>query len=247
MAGLLAAGFLDTAGASFAATAAAAQRAQRGAAVRFVPRQIREANRRKRYTITAKYPQALGARSENLAALNAALASLITEQVSGFKKDFQPPEERMGTVGSSFNSEYTVELATSDLVSINFGISTYYEGAAHPNHNAVTFNYWFETGKTLTLADLFKPNSNYLAALSDYSVKALRRRLAPEIDDEWIQKGAGAEADNYQNWNITRRGLKVTFDPYQVASYADGPQEVVIPYSALRSIINPDGPLAKLR
>ena len=33
-------------------------------------------------------------------------------------------------------------------------------------------------------------------------------------------------------------GLTVTFPPYAVAPYAAGPQEVLIPYSELRGILN---------
>lgn len=248
MAGMFVLGVLSPALTTTAnATVAASSQAQRAAAVRFVQRRIKEANRKLRYTITAKYPQTLGARANNLAQLNTALKNLITEQIDVFKKDFQPPEERMGTMGSSFDSGYTVELATNELVSINFGISTYFEGAAHPNYNAVTFNYRLETGQTLSLADLFKPGVYYMEILSNLSIKALRKSLGPEIDDDWIQKGAGAVPENYRNWNITRRGLKITFDPYQVASYAQGPQEVIIPYTSMKSIIDPSGPLGKLR
>jgi hypothetical protein len=223
------------------------QRAQRAAAVKFVPRQIKEANRRLRYTITAKYPQVAIAKAPHLAKLNAAIKSLVAEQVNGFKKDFQAPEERMATAGSSLELFYTVEMATTDLVSIDFGASTYYEGAAHPNYNSHAFNYWFATGKTLELADLFKPNTNYLSALSAYSIEALKKDLGEESEMEWIQKGAGPEAENYRNWNITRKGLKISFDPYQVTYYAQGPKEVIIPYSALKGLIDPEGPLAKLR
>jgi hypothetical protein len=38
--------------------------------------------------------------------------------------------------------------------------------------------------------------------------------------------------------------LQITFDAYQVAAYAAGPQEVVVSYSVLKPIIKPDGPLA---
>jgi hypothetical protein len=35
--------------------------------------------------------------------------------------------------------------------------------------------------------------------------------------------------------------LGITFDPYQVAAYAAGPQNVLVPFSALKEIIKPDG------
>jgi hypothetical protein len=49
--------------------------------------------------------------------------------------------------------------------------------------------------------------------------------------------------ENYRNWNITPDGLMITFDEYQVAPYAAGPQTVTVPYSELRGLINPEGVL----
>jgi hypothetical protein len=221
---------------------------QRIAAIKFVPRQIREGNRRLRYTIKARYPQSLAAgRDARLVKLNQELRSLMSKEVLDFKKDFVAPEERMSEAGSYYESNYMTELAANDLVSIYFGVSTYYEGAAHPNHNSLVFNYDLKTGQKLNLADLFKPNSDYLSVISDYSIKALMKQKAPDPDADWIKEGAGAKEENYKSWNITRQGLKVTFDPYQVASYAEGPHEVVIPYAVLKDVIDPNGPLARMR
>jgi len=38
---------------------------------------------------------------------------------------------------------------------------------------------------------------------------------------------------------------RITFDPYDVGSYADGEHVVVVPYSQLKPIIKPDGLLAE--
>ena len=58
------------------------------------------------------------------------------------------------------------------------------------------------------------------------------------------EEGALPRADNYQVWNISPEGLQITFDEYQVAPYAAGPQSVQIPYSDVKSLARPDGPLA---
>jgi hypothetical protein len=60
-----------------------------------------------------------------------------------------------------------------------------------------------------------------------------------------IARGAAAAAQNYRSWMITAQVLKFTFDPYQVASYAEGPQEVVVPYRAFKSLIGARSPIAK--
>lgn len=221
---------------------------QRGkAAVRFVPRQISEANRRLRYTIKAKYPQAVGAaRDARLVKLNQELRKLITKEVGEFRGYFKEPGERLGPTGSSYDSEYWVNLATSDLVSISFGISTYGEGAAHPNHNTLAFNYDLNAGRVINLSDLFKPNSNYLRVISGYTIEQLKKKFAPDPDMEWIENGAGAKEENYKAWSLTRNGLEITFDPYQVASYAEGEHVVVVPYSVLKDLIDPNGPLTAI-
>jgi hypothetical protein len=217
----------------------------RAASIRFAPRYIRAANRRLRYTIKARYPQAVGAGDARIQKLNQAIRDLITGQVNDFKKDFQAPQERTFSSGSTFEAEYSILHSANDIVSIAFIIQTYFEGAVHGNYNSLTFNYDLNSGRVLKLADLFKPNSNYLKLISDYSIKTLTKEL-PDPDTEWIQKGAGASQENYKNWNITGKGLSVGFDPYQVASYAEGPHEVVIPYRILKNVIDPDGPLARL-
>ena len=225
---------------------AGARLASAQSAVRFAPRSIRSANRRLRYTIKARYPQATGAaRNPSLVKMNQELRSLITKDVGGFRDDFQAPEERMGT-GSYYEANYWVSLATPNLVSLTFGVSTYYEGAAHPNHHTIAFNYDITAGRALAIKDLFKPGSNYMKVISDYTIAELKKKFAPDADEEWIQRGAGANEENYKSWNITKRGLLVTFDPYQVAYYAAGPQEVTIPYSVLRNVIDSKGPLAGL-
>lgn len=233
---------LGVGSAKAAKNAASSQR--RNAAIRFTVGRINEANRRLRYTIKARYPQAVGA-DERMVKLNQALKNLAQKEVSGFKKDFSAPEER-GPAGSYFDLSYTVELATDKLVSITFYEDSFYEGAAHPNHGSLTFNYDLDAGRELKLADLFRPNSHFLTPISNYAINAVKKQLGQDPDMDWIKEGAGPKEENYKSWAITRRGLKVTFDPYQVASYAEGPHEVVIPFSALRNVIDPAGPLATI-
>jgi hypothetical protein len=229
-------------------TFASAPSMQRGkVALRFALRQIREANKKLRYTIKARYPQALGAgRDPRLTKLNLELRKFIEKEVSGFKKDFGTPEVRTFGGENTFDSRYQVEFATDNLVSISFVINTYFEGAAHGNYNTIVFNYDLNSGKTLSLASLFKPNSNYLEIISGYAIKSLKKEMAPDAESDWIQSGAGPKEENYQSWNITGRGLEVNFDPYQVASYAEGPHMAVVPYAILKDVIDPNGPLSKI-
>ena len=82
--------------------------------------------------------------------------------------------------------------------------------------------------------------------ISEYAIKSLRTQLTPDPEFDWVASGAAPEEKNYKSWNITREGLEVTFNPYQVASYAEGPQVVVVPYVVLKDLIDPNGPLYRV-
>jgi hypothetical protein len=129
-----------------------------------------------------------------------------------------------------------------NLYSIKFDIKTYYTGAAHPTDTSQTATFDLQTGQTLTLPELFIPNVDYLDAISKYCIAELGARA---IGFQGFELGATATLQNYHNWNITVDGLMITFDEYQGAPYAAGPQIVVIPYKELAQVLRPDGPLAQ--
>jgi hypothetical protein len=140
--------------------------------------------------------------------------------------------------------KYALSFQCADLFSINFDISFYASGAAHPGHYSITVNYDLGQSKELALSDLFLPNSNYLETISSYCIAELGKQ--PFFEGPFAE-GAQPTPENYHNWNITPDGLLITFDEYQVAPYAAGPQKVTVPYSALQTLINTQGPLGKLK
>jgi hypothetical protein len=201
-----------------------------------------------------QYPQLTGGNNPNIEKFNQAARAAVTKKVAMFKKEMTPeegenteetrPEDSMG---SDLTISYSVALAQDDLVSIDFAVHTYYQGAAHPNQYAETLNYDLKNGKLLKVSDLFKPGAKYLQAIATYCIADLKKQAEQNgLMPEEIEKGAAAKSENYEAWTITKRGVGIEFDPYQVGPYAAGPQFVLVPYSTLKDLINPDGPLAQL-
>lgn len=216
--------------------------------IELVSKQITDANKKLMYEISAQYPELSGGNNPNFQKFNQAARGFVTTKVSLFKKemkleeDEEPPPE--GSMGSDLNIGYTVVLAQDDLVSIRFDVGTYYQGAAHPNSYTEVINYDLKNGKQLKLSDLFKPGAKYLQAISAYSIADLKKQ-GKDLLPEQIESGAAPKAENYQSWNIGKTGLGINFDAYQVGPYAAGPQFVSVPYSNLKDLINPDGPIAQ--
>lgn len=209
------------------------------------PKFFEEKNKPKFFEMSAEYPEITGVAPNIAAKFNLLAKSKVMYEVVTFRKDFlaQTADEleffkkydRMNSVEIS----YTIAHADDKIVSVSFG--NYYDtGGAHPNGFSFALNFDLKTGRELLLADLFKPNSDYLKVISDYSINNLKETLGDNSDDEWIGKGAGADASNFRSWNLTKKGLEINFDSYQVAPYVAGPQEVTIPFEDLKSVLRSD-------
>jgi hypothetical protein len=215
-----------------------------------VAKQIKESNKKLMYEIDARYPQLTGGSNPNFEKFNQAARGFVTKQVSEFRKNMQPKEDEEpppeGSMGSNIGVSYVVELAQDDLISVEFDVENYYQGAAHPNTFTEVVNYDLKNGKQLKLADLFKPGAKYLQAIANYCIADLKKQAKDKgLEASEIENGAAANAKNYQSWTITRKGIGINFDAYQVGPYAAGPQFVLVPYSALKDLINPEGPVGQ--
>ncbi len=220
------------------------------APVRVIPKVIKENSKDKKYSVEAEYPQIEG--DSRFESFNREARALVTKDVAAFKTSETSDEGNDAgelpaeTQNSSLDVGYEFRYATDDLISLEFGEGSYSRGAAHGNSLTAVLNYDVKNGKKLALGDLFNPKSNYLKLISDYCIRELKERAKKDdsmIFADQLDTGAGPHADNYRAVAITKQGLWVTFDPYQVAAYAAGPQYVLVPYSALKDVIKPDGPI----
>lgn len=135
----------------------------------------------------------------------------------------------------------TVESGDNYIVSIRFSVSGMIVGMAHPYHYYRVFNYNLDTGEQLELNQLFNPDADYLAVLSNYTRGELEKRLS---DKEMVAEGTSPKPENFKNWSVKPNGLLITFDETQVAPYVEGAQTVLVPYSVLKPIIAKDAVIA---
>lgn len=187
---------------------------------------------------------AIKAEQEVLAVDQKAAATSQTGDKTAETKPAAPPaaENKPAEVlPFTFDSGYEVVYANADLISVLFSYSTFF-GGAHPNHFSVAFNYDLKQGVEVKLPELFVPKAPYLKAISDYSIKELKKlRTTNDVDE-----GAAPKAENFKSWNLTPIGLRFTFDHYQVGAYAVGQHEVTMPYALLKPLAKPGGWLTQL-
>jgi hypothetical protein len=199
-----------------------------------------------RAVVKIVYPKIESAtEDENIDDFNSIVTELTNELADDFKKqvadlkDVQaniPKSELHNNLTVDFDSS-TVNANEAPIISVRFSAQGYVAGNAHPYHTYRVLNYDLDGGETIELADLFKADSNYLEVLSEYSRHVLSRKLS---DRQMMREGTEPKPENFKNWNIKPYGLMITFNEYQVAPYVNGPQTVLIPYSAIKSLLASD-------
>lgn len=133
---------------------------------------------------------------------------------------------------------YRVALADDQLLSVVIPSFQYWKGAAHPSHGTETFTWTVKPPRRVSLEDLFVDRKRALQRLSKLS-----REQLDTGNEEWVNRGTEPKEENFRTWYISGDGFEIVFDEYQVASYAEGPQFVVIAFSEIRDLIDGKGPL----
>ena len=149
-----------------------------------------------------------------------------------------------GDPPSSASQTFSVSLSQPTLLSLGALYSEYLTGAVHGGAALATWTFDLTTGHRITLAELFRPGSGYLNVLSTESRKRLRALFNDPSLDDFINPGTTPSASNFQSWQLTPSGLRITFGQYQVAPYALGMPSIVIPWTSLRPVLNLRSPVA---
>lgn len=202
------------------------------------------------YSINALLPQING---KNLSAgaksFNQKLNDVISNASTQFKMQIVNPTDRdipTEALKNTLDIDYKpiiFQAGDETLASVTLYELASFAGTAHPMHTIETINFDLTKGSEIQLADLFKPNSNYLKIIGNYCNKALKKNI-PDADKQMIDDGTKPDAKNFANWNLTPKGLLITFNEYQVAAYVYGTPEVTIPYTELQTVLSPTATVA---
>lgn len=200
-----------------------------------------------KYEIEASYPEVRGlSHAHAQKAINEQSYQLVENSITKFKNELSAAQQvknipqSVFSQTSQFTLSYEVGESTEQIVSYHYSQVQMIIGMAHPANTNQTQNFDSQTGKLLTLADIFQPNTNYLATLSQITSQELTMKLGTQNGEAFfIKQGTAPTAENFKNFLITPHGLEIIFDPATVAADFAGTQTVLIPMSKLSSILNP--------
>lgn len=110
----------------------------------------------------------------------------------------------------------------------------FYSGGAHGMTDRHAYNYDLETGKTLSLKDLFMPGYEFKKMIDEAIAAEINQRPDDFFPAEYGFQGIAAE----QNYYLQNDTLVIYFNQYEIAPYAAGIQEFRIPLQDFRKGLN---------
>ena len=151
---------------------------------------------------------------------------------------------------TSYFEEFTyTAYRTGSLISIAADYYSYL-GGAHPNDVYFSWNFDLDSSTFLTIPELATDPQAFTLAVADMIEVQAGERFASEPEYEGLSI-SDIYWDNYretiEKWgsdyaaSFDADGLTVIFSAYELASYANGPQEFHIPYAALDSYWSDSG------
>lgn len=188
---------------------------------------------------------------------------LITNIVNGSLAFGEKSVTNMQTAADTFMAQYVsmrkefpespqywyLELSVSanqdhpKIINISSGMSSFM-GGAHPNSYIEYYNINRETGDTLSLGNLF--TAGFEKKLNELIDAKFRKDNKIAAGESLSDKGGLFEnkiSFNY-NWMISKDGsITFFYNPYEIASYAQGPIEVTLTKEEIAPLLSESSPL----
>lgn len=127
---------------------------------------------------------------------------------------------------------YSVSRPSPIGASITFELWNY-TGASHGNLDILTLNYNLLTGQRLDFMDLFEKPNLALELMSLWARSRLAPRLGPAGHSRMFEDGTAPLVENFSSLTLIPQGLRINFQPFQVAPWASGIQTLEMPLEEL--------------
>lgn len=212
-------------------------------------------------SVDVSYPQLSGRNDSVIFKINTFIANLpvkgVLDLTNEFEKGNTPKnlEEAATAFFAAFEKQYRkspgttdigcfyeafgkIELNTEHVISLSFNES-FYLGGIHPNDYKSYYNFDTNTGRLLRLTDIVKDTVAFLKT-AELKFWGNEIKNAKKNNMEFSRGDYFFSENKFilpQNIGITKEGLRLLYNPYEVAAYARGMIILDIPWQELKGIV----------
>lgn len=185
-----------------------------------------------KYDIKVKYPYLSLDGNEFVEEINKTIEDYTFQWVEDVKllaREEEGKEENKGVKIPRFEAYSLFQVFdTDEFISITMDYYQY-TGGAHGLTTKVSFNYNLNTGERVKLKDLFKEGFDYKSIIDE--------KIKGDIEKEkelYFDEGKGFKGiDENQAYYLSREGIVIYFQQYEISPYSSGIREFKIPYKDL--------------
>jgi hypothetical protein len=196
------------------------------------------------WDVYLRYPAFVEGTTSWADAIDASILGELQTRAAQWEEGPAAYRQVAGKVNTLYGS-FTTELLTPALASFTL---TWDDNSSPsgPVTNVETLNFDLGTGQRIAFDDLFTDPAAALAVVSGEALSLLQVELGANYSPTIAIEGTSPSPANYVNWALTKDGIKITFDPYQVSSSGTALPTVVVPWDSLLPVMVTTGPVANL-
>ncbi len=165
-------------------------------------------------------------------------ASSIEEAITSFNGGYEEVKRMFPDENMLWEATIEGEISYENEDILCIALDSYiYTGGAHGYGSTRYLNFHKKGGEELERDELFKE----LQPFKEYAEKQFRRLQEIPMDQSINSTGFMFEQDEFylsENIGFTNYGLKLLYNPYEVASYADGSIEIILAYADVKKYLN---------
>lgn len=167
----------------------------------------------------------------------------IDEMAKIFLNDYDDARNEFSDYAIPWEINNTISIIYNTNSIVSFQSKFYhYTGGAHGNSGVYFANFDSRVGKILVLSDLLI--SGYEKELNNVAEEIFRKDKELSQEANLEEEGYWFEGNKFSlndNFGIKSDGLVFFFNSYEIAPYAMGPTELIIPYKAIKNLVKKDG------
>ncbi len=187
-----------------------------------------------KYVIHAEWP-ILDAPTPSLADFNTEAKGVAEAEIDRFREGLLVLPAVPQSEGSDFRLTYSLVQNTDTVVVVHYVIDQYQDGAATSVRYSRTLNYSPTLKRPLVLAELFRPDTNYVTRLAELANEGLK---AQGYSRDTSVPLIAPDAAYFEAWLVVPEGLRFVYSPLICCGPA-GEGETVVPVEAVRDILDP--------
>ena len=164
-------------------------------------------------------------------------ASTVPEAIQSFKNGFDELQKLYPDETAKWEAKITGTVSYEDKNILTIALNSYlFTGGAHGYTTRRFLNFNKRKGSEIENWELFKDRKHF----EHFAETKFRIQEAIPQDDAINSTGFMFEQDTFylpENIGFTQEGLVLLYNQYEVASYADGAIELILPFNEVKSYL----------